>query len=181
MKYDRDGNQSSRVAYVKNNIYFLDSYFSSTFPPIDSSGMNTTTPTTNTTTTTTTNASTFHTMPVVDDVNKFEAARRGGRRNAFGDLEQQFHQSTQSIFSLNLFEILCFFFSQCCDYFRCNGSNDARLSIDVIKTIIHTRYSMQAMTNSRSIFSVYKFKKKNVPSRIALCFFCSQCIKTTNE
>ena len=32
-------------------------------------------------------------MPVVDDVNKFEAARRGGRRNAFGDLEQQFHQS----------------------------------------------------------------------------------------
>lgn len=39
------------------------------------------------------NNTTFHTMPVVDDVNKFEAARRGGRRNAFGDLEQQFHQS----------------------------------------------------------------------------------------
>ena len=51
----------------------------------------------NTSTTNNTNTpTTFHPMPVVDDVNTFEAAQRGGRRNAFGDLEQQFHQSTHS-------------------------------------------------------------------------------------
>lgn len=36
-------------------------------------------------------------MPEVDDMNMFQAARRGGRRNALGDFGEQFSQGTPSL------------------------------------------------------------------------------------